>query len=378
MWVVRSTLTTEARVRSMVLAAHEAGFNTLILQVRGRGDAFYDSRLEPRSESVQGGPAFDPLALAIDEAHARGMAVHAWVNTHLVWGSGDAPESPAHLVNEHPDWLAVPRALGRELRAVDPFDPAFREALSRYASDNSGSVEGLYSSPSHPAVQEHVYDVWMDLAERYALDGIHFDYIRFPSQAYDYSAGALERFRRWVRPRMSRGGWQELDEAYADDPYAFADGLPGPWDDYRRSQITQLVERIYGGIKTRKPEMVVSAAVFADSDDAYENRFQDWRGWLDRGIIDVAVPMVYTAENERFRGHVQAAAASAGLRERLWAGIGAYVNTVDGTLAKIDIARGEGAGGVILFSYDWAVTEGTPDGTASYLDRVGREAFIRR
>jgi len=377
-WVVRSTLNTEARIRTMVAAASEAGFNTLIVQVRGRGDAFYDSRWEPRSESVQGGAAFDPLALTIAEAHERGMAVHAWVNTHLVWGAGELPDSPDHLVNEHPDWLGVPQALGRELYSMDPFEPRFVDALRRYAADNTGTVEGLYSSPSHPAVKERVYDVWMDLAERYELDGIHFDYIRFPSGAYDYSLGALERFRRWVQPRVSPGRWQELDEAYTDDPYAFVDALAGPWGEYRRAQITELVERIYHGIKTRRPDMVVSAAVFANAQDAYQNRFQDWRGWLERGIIDVAVPMAYTPENDRFRSQVQEATVSAGRQERVWAGIGAYLNTVEGTLDKINIARREGAGGVILFSYDWAVTEGTPAGTLSYLERVGRAAFIRR
>lgn len=362
----------------MVAAADDAGFNTLIVQVRGRADAFYASRWEPRSASVQGGDEFDPLALTIALAQERGMAVHAWVNTHLVWGVGELPRSPMHLVNSHPDWLGVPRALGRELYGVDPFEPRFVDALRQYASDNSDTVEGLYSSPSHPAVKERVYDVWMDLAERYELDGIHFDYIRFPSGAYDYSLGALERFRRWIRPRVPPGRWQELDEAYARDPYAFVDALPGPWGEYRRAQITELVERIYHGIKTRRPDMVVSAAVFANAQDAYQNRFQDWRGWLERGIIDVAVPMAYTPENDRFRSQVREATVSAGRQERVWAGIGAYLNTVQGTLDKIDIARREGAGGVILFSYDWAVTEGTPAGTMSYLDRVGRAAFIRR
>lgn len=362
----------------MVAAADDAGFNTLIVQVRGRADAFYASRWEPRSASVQGGDEFDPLALTIALAQERGMAVHAWVNTHLVWGAGELPRSPTHLVNSHPDWLGVPRALGRELYGVDPFDPRFVDALRQYASGNSDTVEGLYSSPSHPAVKERVYDVWMDLAERYELDGIHFDYIRFPSGAYDYSLGALERFRRWIRPRVPPGRWQELDEAYTRDPYAFVDALPGPWGEYRRAQITELVERIYHGIKTRRPDMVVSAAVFANAQDAYQNRFQDWRGWLERGIIDVAVPMAYTPENDRFRSQVREATVSAGRQERVWAGIGAYLNTVQGTLDKIDIARREGAGGVILFSYDWAVTEGTPAGTMSYLDRVGRAAFIRR
>lgn len=377
-WVVRTTLTRSERIHRMVQEAYDAGFNTLIVQVRGRGDAYYRSRWEPRAENIAEGEEFDPLALVIEEAHRRGMAVHAWVNTHLVWSGPDLPDDPEHLVRAHPDWLAVPRALGRHLYAVDPFDPSYVEALRRYASENASTVEGIYSSPSHPAVKDRIYDIWMDLAERYELDGIHFDYIRFPSAAFDYSLGALERFRRWVRERLSPGRFQALDRAYEGDPYAFVDSLAGPWGEFRRRQITELVERVYHGVKARRPDMVVSAAVFASAQDAYAHRFQDWRGWLEQGILDVAVPMAYTPENARFEAQVREATVSAGQRERVWAGIGAYLNTVNGTLDKIRIARREGAGGVILFSYDWAATEGSPEGSPPYLDQVGRAAFRGR
>lgn len=375
LWVVRSTMTSADEVRAMVERAHEAGFNTLFVQVRGRGDAFYRSRWEPRAETLEGPAGFDPLALTVDEAHARGMAVHAWINTHLVWGVGDLPESPGHLVHARPGWLGVPRALGRELHDVDPAEPRFRRRLHAWARANVGEVEGVYSSPSHPAVKERVYAVWMDLVERYDLDGLHFDYIRFPSSAFDYSRGALARFRSWVAPRLSAERRAELDRAAASDPYAWPDGLPEAWDEFRRAQITELVERIYYGVKARRPEVVVSAAVFANREDALLHRFQDWPAWLERGILDVAVPMAYTPDADLYRRQIRAAREAAGSPDRLWAGVGAYLNGVDGTLEKIAIARDEGAGGVVLFSYDWAVTEGSPAGAVPFLERVGSEAF---
>lgn len=375
LWVVRSTMTSPGEVREMVRRAREAGFNTLIVQVRGRGDAFYRSRWEPRGETVQGPPEFDPLALAVEEAHARGMAVHAWVNTHLVWGVGEAPRSPEHLLRAHPDWLAVPRELATRLFDVDPFEPRFVEALRGYAQANPNRVEGIYSSPSHPAVKERVYSVWMDLVNRYDLDGIHFDYVRFPSPRFDYSRGALERFRLWVAPRLSPRRRKELEAAYRSDPLAFVEALAGPWDEFRRRQITELVERIYYGVKARRPRLIVSAAVFANDEDAYLNRFQNWPAWLARGILDVAVPMAYTTEDDVFRRQIRTARGAAGIRERVWAGIGAYRNGVEGTLSKIRIAREEGAGGVVLFSYDWAVEEGSPDGERPFLERIGAAAF---
>jgi uncharacterized lipoprotein YddW (UPF0748 family) len=362
----------------MVDDAASAGFNTLVVQVRGRGDAFYDSRWEPPGEQLLSPPStFDPLALVIEEAHRRGLAVHAWVNTHLVWDAWGLPGSPEHMVRRHPDWLAVPRTLARQLFDVDPQDPRFVQALIDYAAQRSETVEGVYSSPAHPAVKERVYSVWTDLAERYDLDGIHLDYVRFPSGDFDYSRGALERFRAWVAPRLEVGRLTALDAAYQGDPLAFVDSLPEPWARFRRRQITDLVERLYYGVKARRPELVVSAAVFANQEDAYLNRFQDWGAWLDRGIIDVVAPMAYVTETDRFERYVANAVDAARDRERIWAGIGAYLNTAEGTIRQIDIARDRGAGGVILFSYDWAAWEAPTLDGRSYLRTVGEERFGR-
>jgi uncharacterized lipoprotein YddW (UPF0748 family) len=364
------------RVEAMVQQVADAGFNTILVQVRGRGDAFYDSSWEPRGEQLWDAPAdFDPLALVVQEAHARGLAVHAWVNAHFIWEGSTLPVSPGHMVNARPDWLAVPKELGRELYGMDPSDPRYVAALRRYADEHADQLEGLYTSPSNPAVQERVYDVLMELVERYQLDGIHFDYIRYPNGDFDYSRGALDRFRTWVTPRLTSDSLGVLDAAFVDDPYAFVDALPDAWDEFRRAQITQLVERGYYGVKARRPDVLVSAAVFPDADNAYRERFQDWRGWLRRGILDVVVPMAYTTDDDLFRSQVRAARALAGARDRVWAGIGAWVNTFDGTLKKIDIARKEDVGGVVLFSYDWASTDGPAAKGVPYLQRVGRARF---
>ena len=343
-WVVRSTMTSAAEVTAMVEQADQAGFNTVLVQVRGRADAFYSSHWEPRGETITEGGGFDPLALAIELSHARGIAVHAWVNTHLVWGgAGAAPRDSRHIVRAHPEWLAVPRALSVELFDVSPWDPIFVERLRKYAADNSGTVEGVYTSPSDARVKERVRSVWLDLASRYDLDGIHFDYIRFPSGDFDYSRGALERFRRWVTPRLSPGRRAELGAAYAGDPLAYVDALSGPWAEFRREHVTELVRWVYHGIKARRPELVVSAAVFSNQEDAFRNRYQDWPAWLEEGILDVAVPMAYTTDDDRFRTQIREGVAVAG-KGRLWAGVGAYLNSQQGTLAKVDIAREEADG----------------------------------
>jgi len=377
LWVVRTTLTHPDSIRAMVDRAAAAGFNTLLVQVRGRGDAYYQSRWEPKPESVLSqGITFDPLGLVIQEAHARGIGVHAWVNAHLVGSNASLPTDPLHLIRSRPDLLAVPRSLARELYGMDPATPRFAEALLRYAQQNRDRIEGMYTAPSHPEVKEHISSVWMDLAESYDLDGLHFDYIRYPNSDFDYSTGALDRFREWVTPRLSPARRAGLELARRSDPLAYVDSLAGPWGEFRRAQITELVERIYFGVKKRKPTLVVSAAVFPNAEDAYQSRFQDWRGWLASGILDAIAPMAYTSDNGTFEAQIEDAVAAAG-RDRVWAGIGVYQNSYRGTVDKIRIAESLGTRGLVLFSYDWAVSQGESAGGLTFLERVGAEMFRR-
>ncbi len=106
--------------------AKNGGFNTLIVQVRGRGDAYYDSRYEPRPALLAKQPAsFDPLELMVERAHRAGLKVHAWVNVNLV-SDAEPPAARQHIVYLHPEWLMVPRPLAEDL---GPHEPA-RSAIS--------------------------------------------------------------------------------------------------------------------------------------------------------------------------------------------------------------------------------------------------------
>ncbi len=374
-WVVRHSLSSPAAVREVVAQAAAGGFNTLLVQVRGRGDALYGTSLEPRPEFLASQPPFDALQLVVDEARARGMTVHAWVNAFIVWGPVDPPRDPRHLVNVYPEWLAVPRALGRELYHVDPHDPAYVRRLIEYSAANIDVVEGLYASPSHPGVQERLHAIWIDLASRYDLDGIHHDYIRYPTSAFDYSRSTLDRFQVWVKPRIAARRYDALQDAARSDPYSFADALPGQWDRFRSESVSGLVRRIYGDVKARRPHLTVSAAVLPEWRSAARWRFQAWPDWLAEGILDVAVPMAYTTDAEKFHGWVEAALAAAGAPERVWAGIGAYLNPVDRTVEQIEQARAIGVSGTAVFSYSQASDTPPPDGTAPALHRIGLAAF---
>ncbi|MEX0979984.1 MAG: family 10 glycosylhydrolase [Gemmatimonadota bacterium] len=377
LWVVRTALSHPDSARAMVRRADEAGFNTLIVQVRGRGDAYYGSRWEPRSHTLANRPRdFDPLDVVLREAHVRGIHVHAWVNTHLIASANVLPDDPDHLLHRRPDLLAVPRELARELYTLDPRDPRYVDALVRWTRQNADRVEGLYTNPAHPEVREHMYSLWMDLLERYPLDGIHFDYIRYATPDFDYSRESLLRFREWMIPRLAADRIRELDRSMGADPLTYPLAYPAEWGDFRREQNTRLVERIYFGVKKRRPAALVSAAVFANAADAYGARYQEWERWLRSGIVDVVAPMAYTTEDGVFAEQIRTAVAAAGDGGRVWAGIGVYRNSFGGTMSKIGIARGEGAGGIVLFSYDWTVQrEGISAAGGPYLPRIRDEAF---
>src|SRR5213595_4018746 len=104
------------------------GIHDVVVQVRGRGDAYYRSSLEPRAEELKG-DGFDPLEHLVRAGAAVGVRVHAWGNVFFVWSStaGELPRSPEHLVHTHPEWLlrpttGAPRGAGREL-AIPYLDP---------------------------------------------------------------------------------------------------------------------------------------------------------------------------------------------------------------------------------------------------------------
>ena len=172
-----------------------SGFNTLLVQVRGRGDAYFQHGIEPRPASLAAQPAFDPLATTIARAHAAGLQVHAWINVNLVAGAAELPAARDHVVYRHPEWLMVPRALAEDLNGVDPHSPQYLGRLARYVRAQPAELEGLYLSPIAEASADYTVGVVRDIASRYAVDGVHLDYVRYPNDDFDYSRDALAAFR---------------------------------------------------------------------------------------------------------------------------------------------------------------------------------------
>ena len=373
LWVLRTSLTTPASIAALVKSAHANGFNTLLVQVRGRGDAYFSGGIEPRAADLQRQPAsFDPLESVIAAARNSGLSVHAWVNVNVVSSAVDLPVARAHIVHRHPEWLMVPRELAPALAKVNYTSPAYVGRLARWTRAQSEGVEGLYASPIQPGAAAHVESVVRDLARRYAIDGVHLDYARYPGARFDYSRASIAEFKAHIRPDISAATRRSIDNQERVDVFAYPDALPDEWKAFRISRMTALMTRLNRAVKSVRPEALVTVAAAPDIQEAYDHRLQDWRAWLQTGVVDAVCPMAYTPEPARFAEQIAAARQAAGSRA-IWAGIGAYRLTAWQTVQNIQTARRLGAAGVVLFSYDSLVD---PKVTSSdYLAVVGRTAF---
>jgi uncharacterized lipoprotein YddW (UPF0748 family) len=377
LWVVRTTLTSPEKIRQLIDSAAANGFNTLIVQIRGRGDAYYKSRVEPRAIDLKDQPRdFDPLAFTLTEAHKRGLKVHGWLNTNLLANLDALPTQPDHVYNRRPEWLAVPKPVAAELYKMSPRDPAYRQKIVEWSKANRGELEGVYTGPANPKVRDHIHKIWMDVLKNYPVDGLHFDYVRFASPDFDYSRTSLENFRKWLEPQLSKDERRGLKQSLKTNPLAAPEMFPAKFADFQRAQVTMLVERIYKDVKKRRPAAMVSAAVFANDENAYTRRFQDWRRWLQMGILDVVCPMAYSTDTAVFQKQIEVAATTAHAAQRkVWAGIGAYRIPSDSAVEKINVARALNTEGFILFSYDFTARPSELNPEGAYLERIRRAAF---
>lgn len=353
-WVVCYSLNSPQAVRNVVREAKSHRFNTLFVQVRSRGDAWYDSQIEPRARGLSGTrPDFDPLQSVIEEGHKSGLKVHAWLNTYLTWTGKTMPSARDHILNAHPDWIA-------------------RDRDNHFQTAETSNVEGTFIQPSNPAVQEHLYRVFTDVAARYDVDGIHFDFVRYAGSGYDFAASTLQRFARYMQPKMSEEGRAAAERDRSR--LAYVHTFPNEWSEWRRQQVTTLVSRISESVHENKPWVQVSAAVFADARDARTERGQDWPAWLSEGYLDAICPMTYSTNSDVVARQIADAVKIAG-EKHVYAGLGSWRLSPQDTAQKINRARSAGAKGVNIFSYGDVTKDGR---NMTYLDSLTRSSFASR
>lgn len=227
----------------------DANFNTVFIQARLRGDVIYRSALEPASKVFSGKygqmPGYDPLAFVIEECHKRGMECHAWFVTFPVGTEKNVREQgKLSVVKRHPKLCKL-------------FNGEW------------------YLDPGVPQTADYILSLVKELVAGYDIDGIHFDYIRYPEQADRFPDKAV--YRKYGKS-MTMADW-------------------------RRENINRMVSRIYDWVKRVKPWVQVSSSPLGKYSrikevpnagwTAYESVFQDPKRWLEAGKQDMIVPMMY-------------------------------------------------------------------------------------
>jgi uncharacterized lipoprotein YddW (UPF0748 family) len=322
LWITRWDYRTPGEVSEAIERAASLGVTDVFWQVRGQADAFYRSPYEPWGEEILAplppgvtDPGYDPLELAVAQAHARGLRLHAWINVMPLWKGTTPPKSPMHAFYLHPEWRLV---------------------------DQDGNPQPLNEhyvivNPVLDQVQSYIARVVADIVDRYAVDGIHLDYIRFVSESMDPSKvyPGDPRSMALFRAASGRDGVRTDDDRRA-------------FRAWKRNRITDLVRRI-GEATDRRPGVTYSAAVWRDPTIAQVQHLQDAALWLRDGVLDAAFPMMYTTDDGHYRDDWQAwrPAASGG---RLVPGIGIYMHDDPAqSIRQINIASSPD--GYALFAY---------------------------
>jgi uncharacterized lipoprotein YddW (UPF0748 family) len=348
-WITRYDWTsayapeTPADVDRMVSNVAQAGFNTIFFQVRAHGDAYYQPGLEPWSARLNDAgvlgqdPGWDPLARMLEQAHAHGLQVQAYVNVYPAWlGTAPPPETatPRHIFWTWSydygvfDWRQWHRTGGPMLL-------------------NSSYV---WSSPGLDGVRDHVVAVVGDIVARYQVDGVHLDLVRYANSPYSYDP--VSNAAAGSSDTPARAQWQ-------------------------RDRVSDLVGRVHAALGEVRPEARLSAAVWFCYDaggcgyglsSGFAHYYQDSLGWLATGRIDAIAPMLYGwsgfQDLDIWRTVMQQFQdGSAG--GDVYPGISGDFDNFAEIAARIEAAREAGTAGHAIFSYGALNLHGYWDDLAS-------------
>jgi uncharacterized lipoprotein YddW (UPF0748 family) len=314
----------QAELISILDRAAMARFNAIVLQVRPAADALYTSALEPWGIMLTGAqgesPGWDPLAYAVQEAHRRGLELHAWINPFRAGNTADSTVLAAnHLFNARRDLVRV------------------------YGTQ-------LWLDPGEPEAQEQTLRVVADIIARYDVDAIHLD-----DYFYPYPQSAPE------------GGTLPFPDSATFARYGNGMSL----GDWRRSNVDRFIERLYADVHAARPWVKLGISPFGiwrpgnppgvAGLDAYATIFADARKWLQNGWVDYFAPQLYwgiSAPQQSFPALLDWWLAQNVRGRHVWPGLAAYRVFETGTralplsdiLGQVQITRERQAGGHVLYN----------------------------
>jgi uncharacterized lipoprotein YddW (UPF0748 family) len=368
-------LRSAADIDALITRAKWGNFNTIVAQVRRNAQVLFPGGLEGLFENYVPPAGFDPLQDLITKAHAEGIEVHAWANIGPVYGGHPliataawpckVPCDSNHIFNTH-GW-----GKPAEDYWLTRTHPSFTAGtLAPFLGERIAG--GLwFMDLGHPAAADHTVTVLIDILRNYDIDGIHLDYIRYPEMPI-------------VSPRPPGVGlpfsigYNPISVKRFNAAYARPVGsLPNPWDasfsQWRRDQVSAFVRRLYLEMNFIKPQAKLSAALITffrgpntaeprtfQQTEPYYRVFQDWSGWMDEGILDLSMPMVYKAQHTpsnvvQFREWIEFTKNSQYDRHGA-IGLGPFLNSLENTLVQVGESRAPSTTGALprglnFFSY---------------------------
>ena len=338
LWVIRDVLKSKKSIDDMVNFAIEKNINHLFVQVRGRGDSFYESQFTSRSQ-ILSESEFDPLAYLLDTANGKGINIHAWVNVYFLWSSKSLPKDERHILHMKQQWLDTteewPVDVGKQLEMV---------AVNNYS-------EGLFLSPNHPDVNEYLIKVFRELITNYDIDGLHLDYIRYQDAEYGRNPYAIAQFKS--ESGNDPGPWfLEMERSTIASPRLIANMKR--WNNFKRKSVTSLVKDTRALVDEVRPDCIISAAVKPNLYVARERYFQEWNVWLAAGYLDWVVPMNYSSKKREFARNIDVINDNfpKKYREKIIMGIALYNQTPSEASEKIKFSRLRQFPRISIFSYN--------------------------
>lgn len=303
----------------------ENGFNAVFPNMLWGGNADYESSVLPVSPRVK--EVGDPLVKCLAACRKYGVQCHVW---KVNWNTGG--HAPKEFLEK----------MKQEGRTQVLFD---------------GTAGDAWLCPSHLENRKLECAAMLEVATKYDVDGIHFDYIRYNGNDGCFCAGCRQRFEEKIGRKIAN--WPK--DVRADK------AIQAQWLDFRREQITALVQMVSEQVRKARPKVKISAAVFPNWTVDRDSIGQDWKLWCERGYVDFVCPMTYTEHDSVFESLVAKQKEWAGSKA-CYPGIGLTVwkpsDDVVNLIGKIRIARRLGLPGFTVFDY-------TPASSRAVIERCG-------
>lgn len=293
MWVTRFDWTNgrepaaPSKIDEIVNNAATAGFNAIYFQVRGTADAYYMPGVEPWAARVSGGamgewpsPFWDPLAYFIDQAHANGIELHAYINVYPI---ADCNSEPSNSIFPRP----IYQTLRSEYGTSQVLGQTFIDGL-QFLKDHDSQCLGGYqrATPGSLLYDDHLTEIVRDLVGRYNIDGLHLDHIRYAGRNTSCDPVSLCRY-------------SGQEENCSNVP---ACEITDDYKDWQRQQVSGTVRKLFEEATRLKPDLWVSGAVWPIHENkwgwaasqGFHDYYQDSKGWQEGGYIDSISPMIYS------------------------------------------------------------------------------------